>query len=83
MKTVVDYMNDPRILNDPAMTDALEPIRLVHAIRLKMQDETIGMSVAEKAALHKKNASTFFSSLGLPPPQYINLTGQGKLMQNV
>ena len=71
MKTVVDYMNDPRIINDPSMAGVLEPIRKIHAIRLKMQDETAGMTAAEKTALHKKNASVFFAGLGLPPPQYV------------
>jgi hypothetical protein len=79
MKTVDDYMNDPRIVNDPAMMEELEPIRKIHAIRLKMQDETAGMAPAEKATLHKRNTDAFFASLGLPPPQYVNLTGQGKL----
>jgi hypothetical protein len=79
MKSVTDYMNDPRLLNDPGMAGALEPIRKIHAIRLKIQDETAGMTVAEKTALHEKNANAFFASLGLPPPKYVNLTGQGKL----
>jgi len=79
MKTVADYMNDPRILNDPAMVGALEPIRRIHAIRLKMQDESAGMTVEERAAMHKENSNAFFASLGLPPPKYVNLTGQGKL----
>jgi hypothetical protein len=39
MKTIEEYLNDPRILNDPDMTGALEPIREIHAIRLKIQDE--------------------------------------------
>jgi exopolysaccharide biosynthesis predicted pyruvyltransferase EpsI len=33
MKTVAEYMNDPRILKDPDMVGALEPIRELHAIR--------------------------------------------------
>ena len=79
MKTVTDYLNDPRILHDPAMADALEPIRRIHAIRLKMQDETAGMTTADRSTLHKSNAHAFFASLGLPPPQYVNLTDQGRL----
>jgi hypothetical protein len=39
MKTIEEYLNDPRILNDPDMAGALEPIREIHAIRLKIQDE--------------------------------------------
>jgi hypothetical protein len=47
-KTVKDYMNDPRILNDPGMAEALEPVREIHAIRLKIQDETANMTTAER-----------------------------------
>jgi hypothetical protein len=79
MKTITDYLNDPRILNDPQMAGALEPVREVHAARLMIQDETAGMTTAELAAYHKQNIAVFFSSLGLPPPQYVNMTGQGKL----
>jgi hypothetical protein len=32
MKTVQEYMNDPRLLNDPDMAGALEPIRELCAI---------------------------------------------------
>jgi hypothetical protein len=38
MKTIQDYLNDPRILNDPCMAGALEPVKEIHAIRLKLQD---------------------------------------------
>ena len=79
MKTVDEYMNDPRIIDDLAITEALEPIKEHHAIRLMIQDEIAGMTISEKAVLHKKNANTFFDSLGLPTPKYVNLTGQGKL----
>jgi hypothetical protein len=79
MKTVEDYLNDPRILNDPLMVGSLEPIRRIHAIRLKMQDETAGMTTAEISALHKKEINEYFASRGLPPPQYVDFTGQGKL----
>ena len=79
MKTVQEYMNDPRMLNDPGMAEALEPVKEIHAIRLMLQDETAGMSAEEKAAYHKKGAEALFASLGLPPPKYVNLSGQGKL----
>jgi hypothetical protein len=48
MKTVQEYMNDPRLLNDPGMSEALEPVREIHAIRLKIQDETAGMTTTER-----------------------------------
>jgi hypothetical protein len=79
MKTVQEYMNDPRMLNDPAMTRALEPVKEIHAIRLMIQDETAGMSTAEKAAYHKRGAADLFAGVGLPPPNYVNLSGQGKV----
>jgi hypothetical protein len=56
-----------------------EEIRTIHAILLKQQDETAGMSFEEKTALHRKRTEAMFASLGLPPPQYVNLSGQGKL----
>jgi hypothetical protein len=40
MKTVQEYLSDPRMLNDSGMAKALEPIKEIHAIRLKFQDET-------------------------------------------
>jgi hypothetical protein len=79
MKTIQDYLNDPRMLNDPDMAGALEPVKEIYAARLMIQDETAGMTTAEKAAYHKKNATALFSGLGLPLPEYVNLSGQGKL----
>jgi hypothetical protein len=79
MKTIQDYMNDPRLLNDPLMEKALEPVKEIHAIRLKIQDETAGMTVAEEAAYHRKKTADLFARLGLPPPHYADLSGQGKL----
>jgi hypothetical protein len=79
MKTVQDYMNDPRILNDPGLIAAPEEIRIIHAIRLKQYDEMAGMSFEEKTAFHQKRTDAMFASLGLPLPEYVNLSGQGKL----
>jgi hypothetical protein len=79
MKTIQEYLNDPRILNDPNMAKALEPIREIHAIRLKIQDETAGMTTAEEAEYHRKKTADLFAGLGLPPPQYVDLSGQGRL----
>jgi hypothetical protein len=79
MKTIQDYLTDPRMLNDPDMAAALEPVKEIHAARLMIQDETAGMTSAEKAAYHKKNAAALFSGMGLPLPEYVNLSGQGKL----
>ena len=76
MKTVEDYMKDPRIVNDPDMAGALEPIIEIHAIRLMIQDETEGMTTAEQEALSRKKAEALFASMGLPPPKYVNQAGQ-------
>jgi hypothetical protein len=44
MKTVQDYMNDPRLLNDPGLFEAPDPVREVHAIRLMLQDRRANMT---------------------------------------
>ena len=78
MKTVADYMNDPRLLNDPEMAGALEPIREIHAVRLMLQDETIGMTATEKVAFINARGKETLAKLGLTP-KIINLSGKGKL----
>ena len=83
MKTVQEYMNDPRMLNDPDMAGALEPVKEIHAIRLMIQDETAGMSAEEKAEYHKRGAEALFAGFGLPPPKYVNLSGQGKVKPGI
>jgi hypothetical protein len=65
MKTVQDYMNDPRILNDPDMAGALEPIREIHAIRLKQQDETTGMTAEELNEYFIKKSAPFLARYGI------------------
>jgi hypothetical protein len=75
MKTVQDYMNDPRLLEEPEMD---EPIRKIHAARLMLQDETAGMSGAEKAAFINARSRETLVRLGLSP-KIVNLSGQGKL----
>jgi hypothetical protein len=69
MKTVQEYMNDPRITNDPEMMAAMEPIREIHAIRLKVQDETAGMTAEERnkraeASLAKRGLSICYDLVG-------------------
>ncbi|MDR1899222.1 MAG: hypothetical protein LBQ55_04365 [Treponema sp.] len=87
MKTVQDYMNDPRILNDPCMEGALEPIREIHAIRLKLQDEYAGLSVEEETKLRNKRAVEFLASIGADPqlvisPARANLNPASRLLSN-
>jgi hypothetical protein len=79
MKTMQDYMNDPRILNDMGLMNGPEEIRIIHAARLRLQDETAGMTTAERSAYLKKKTMDAFSSCGLPPPEIVNYAGQGKL----
>jgi hypothetical protein len=79
MKTMQDYMNDPRILNDKGLMNGPEEIRIIHAARLRLQDETAGMTTAERSAYLKKKTLDAFSSGGLPAPEIVNYAGQGKL----
>jgi hypothetical protein len=74
MKTVQEYMNDPRLLNDPGMAEVLEPIREIHTIRLKIQDEMAGMSLEEKIDSLNKEAEAMGFSL------CYDLIGKGKLI---
>jgi hypothetical protein len=78
MKTVQDYMNDPRILNDPGLMSAPEELREIHAIRLKQYDETAGMSAAEKSAYYRQKAAALFARTGTAP-EIVNYAGQSKL----
>jgi hypothetical protein len=78
MKTVQDYMNDPRILNDPGLMAAPEEMREIHAIRLKQHDETADMSAAEKSIYYRQKAVALFAGTGTAP-EIVNYAGQGKL----
>jgi hypothetical protein len=71
-KTIEDYMNDPRLLEDTSPW----PVREVHAARLKIQDETAGMTTRERAEYSQKKIADFF---GGTPPRLVDLSGQGKL----
>jgi hypothetical protein len=82
MKTLNDYLNDPRILNDPEMMASPEPVREVHAARLKIQDETAGMSDPERTDYYHQKSASFFSKLGITP-QYVNFAGQGRVAKAV
>ena len=62
MKTVEEYMNDPRILSDPGNDDVL--IREIHAIRLQTEDETEKMTVQEKCDYLNNKARDVLSSIG-------------------
>jgi len=77
MKTVQDYLNDPRLINDMEMADALEPIKEIHAIRLKIQDETSSMSITERIEYLNKEAEKFLVPMG--KSLYFELAGKGRL----
>jgi hypothetical protein len=61
---------------------ALEPIKEIHAARLMLQDETAGLSGAEKVAFINARGRETLNRLGLAP-KIVNLSGQGKLKPRV
>jgi hypothetical protein len=67
MKTVQEYMNDPRILNDPEMMAAPKTIREIHAIRLQIQDQTAGMTPEEQTAWYNRNGAAYLN----PKPEAV------------
>jgi hypothetical protein len=69
------------MLNDPDMAGALEPIREIHAIRLKIQDETAHMTMTEKIEFLNKEAEAFLAPMG--KTLCYDLVGQGKIRQPV
>jgi hypothetical protein len=77
MKTVQDYLNDPRLLNDPDMVRALEPVKEIHAARLMLQDETAGMSPEEEIEYLNKQAEVFLAPMG--KTLCYDLVGHGRL----
>jgi hypothetical protein len=70
-------MNDPRILNDPGMVGALEPVREIYAARLMIQDETANMSTAEKIEFLNRETEAFLAPMG--KSLCYDLASQGKL----
>jgi hypothetical protein len=77
MKTVQDYLSDPRILNDPGLMAGTEEVREIHAIRLKQHDETFGMTAAEEADYYTRKATALFADTGIAST-FVNFAGQGK-----
>jgi len=62
MKTLNDYMSDPDIANEPM------PWREIHAIRLKIHDETKDMTFQERKVYYEEAVTRFFASSGKPVP---------------
>ena len=54
-KSFDDYLNDPRIKNEPM------GLRLTHAMRFKVQDETEGMTEPERTAYYHEGTNAVFS----------------------
>jgi len=67
MKTIDDYMNDPSIIDEPLA------LREIHAIRLKIYDETKGMSANEFTAFIHKQATEFLNEQKMVIPKISNL----------
>jgi len=65
IKKVDDYLNDPGILDDPEMMEAPECVREIHAIRLKLQDETAGMTTEEHVNYINRKAMAFLEQNGM------------------
>jgi hypothetical protein len=60
-KTFEDYLNDPRIKDEPM------GLRITHAMRFKVQDETEGMTASERTAYYNEGAKATFARLGITP----------------
>ncbi|MFP3040705.1 hypothetical protein LQZ19_02675 [Treponema primitia] len=82
MKTVEEYMNAPRIINDPEMVDAPKTIREIHAIRLKHRDETKDMTPEQCRAYVHAGAMAAYAEAGITP-RSVNLAGQGRIRPKV
>ncbi|GHU18068.1 hypothetical protein FACS1894163_09680 [Spirochaetia bacterium] len=59
------------------MAEALEPIKELHAIRLRTQDVTAAMTTTERVDYLNKKAEAFLAPMG--KTLYYDLVGQGKL----
>jgi len=60
-KTFEDYMNDPRLKSEPM------GLRITHAMRFKVQDDTAGMTAEEEAAYYHEGTRSAFSRLDMTP----------------
>ncbi len=59
MKSLETYMRDPDIADEPL------PLREIHAIRLKIQDDTQNMTPKERAARTAEQAKKLIEQYGL------------------
>jgi len=58
-KTFDDYLDDPRIKDEPM------GLRITHAMRFKVQDETEGMTASERTAYYNEETYPSFSQQGM------------------
>jgi hypothetical protein len=61
-KTIEDYMNDPDIIHEPAA------MREIHAIRLKIHDETRDMTASEHTSYFHERAADFLAETKTQAP---------------
>ncbi len=59
MKSLEEHMRDPDIADEPL------PLREIHAIRLKIQDETKSMTPKERAGNTARQAEKLLEQYGL------------------
>ena len=60
-KTFEEYLDDPRLKDEPM------GLRIAHAMRFKVQDDTAGMTAAEEVAYYHEGTCSAFSRLGMTP----------------
>jgi hypothetical protein len=65
----------------PGYRVLLESIREIHAIRLKLQDETAGMTPEEIADFYNKKAEAFLAPMG--KTLCYDLVGRGRIQQPI
>jgi Zn/Cd-binding protein ZinT len=58
-KTFDDYLNDPRIKDEPM------GLRMTHAMRFKVQEETQDMTAAERTAYYHERTKVSLSRLNM------------------
>jgi hypothetical protein len=67
MKTIHDYLNDPSLADEP------QSLREVHAARLKVQDETRGMTSEEQRIYFHDGTLAILAEYGITP-QYADFS---------